>query len=374
MKTQYKLGLLAVGIVAVTSCAKHDPIADTAELGQPVPTCYWSVGSTVCKAGESFSFSGKYYTDPNHTPSHSEVWYNVVRSRSYSATAKLAGSALSFSKIASAVDTVRESQSIVRIDHDESFRSVHPLDSTKFLEEYDITGNVPTSQTLAPVDWKNVSTWDQGAFESYFPKGFDKEFCDSVVNLLTNNDSYYNALKNVYFNYPFSNEAVAAVNEQLGTQLPTDIKFDASDPMASTTDKSSRWYDTAIDPTGKNKDQAPIPVVIGYYYEDENGVVVECPAPVEGKDCFEVYDAAPWLFSRYDFDNGGPLCSVRAEYLLAFKALFSQISFDEWIYDSTERKYTAVYSLMYSLDAQFKVYDTDGNVGVAADTRTISIN
>ncbi len=364
MKTQYKLGLLAVGLLAVTSCAKHDPIGDIAEIGQPVPTCYWSVGSTACKAGENFTFTGKYYTDLDHTPSHSEVWYNVVRTESATATAKLAGSALPFSKSVTSTDTVRESQSIVRYEHDEAYK-------LEGLKEYQFSGEVPTSSTLAPVDWKNASTWSQETFETYFPAGFDTEFCAEVTDLLTKDGTYYNALKTVYINYPFSNEQFAAANAEFGSQLPADIKFDAADPQVAVTDKSQRWYDTAVDAEeGKN----PTPVVIGYYYK-ENGVVVECgSAPVEGKDCYEVYDAAPWLFSRYDFDAGAVICSVREEYLPVFKHLLSQITFPEWIYDSVEGKYTTVFSRTYSLDAQFKVFDTVGNVGTAADTRTISIN
>ena len=51
MKLQYKLGIMALGLIAFTSCEKNDPIANHVLVGQRVPTCYWEVGSTTCKAG-----------------------------------------------------------------------------------------------------------------------------------------------------------------------------------------------------------------------------------------------------------------------------------------------------------------------------------
>ena len=54
-----KVLLPAMAAAAMTGCANHDLIPDITEVGQAVPTVYWEVGSTVCKAGESFSFKGK---------------------------------------------------------------------------------------------------------------------------------------------------------------------------------------------------------------------------------------------------------------------------------------------------------------------------
>lgn len=372
MKTQYKLALLTLGLATVTSCAKHDPIADTMEIGQPVPTCYWSVGSSACKAGESFSFNGKYYTDDSHTPDHSEVWYLVKRQESAGATVKLAGKSLSYNKTVSSSDVVRENQSIVSFPHKEEYWNGY---------EYEISGSVPTSTTLSPVDWKSVSEWDQEKFDMYFPAGYADEFKTEVIDYLTKDSTYYAGLRTVYINYGFTNEQFAAVNSKYNLRFPTDIKIDPTDPQAAATDKSDRWYETS---------EADLTKIIGWYYKDVdangNTVIYEVAkdavtvnedgftAVYNGKNCFPVYDSAAWVFCRYDDDAGAIVRAVRAEYIPAFKELLALISFPDWIYDNTENQYSVVFTRGYMLDAQFRVYDTVGNVGKASDIRTITIN
>lgn len=372
MKTQYKLALLALGLATVTSCAKHDPLADKMEIGQPVPTCFWSVGSSACKAGEDFTFTGKYYTDDDHVPSHSEVWYLVKRDESASATVKLAGKSLSYNKSVNSTDTVRENQMIVSFPHSEDYWNGY---------EYEVNGSVPTSVTLSPVDWKNVSDWDQEKYDMYFPAGFADEFKAEVIEYLTKDSTYYNGLRTVYINYNFTNEQFAAVNSKYNLQFPTDIKIDPSDPQSAATDKSDRWYETT---------EADVNKIIGWYYKDVDGngntVIYEVAkdavtvnedgftATYNGKNCFPVYDSAPWVFCRYDDDAGAIVRAVRAAYIPAFKELLGIISFPEWIYDSSENQYTVVFTREYSLDAQFRVYDTVGNVGKASDIRNIKLN
>lgn len=372
MKTQYKLALLALGLATVTSCAKHDPLADAMEIGQPVPTCYWSVGSSACKAGDDFTFNGKYYTDDNHTPDHSEVWYLVKRDESASVTVKLAGRSLSYNKSIASTDTVRDNQSIVSFPHSEEYWNGY---------EYELNGSVPTSVTLSPVDWKNVSEWDQEKYDMYFPAGFAEEFMTEVIDYLTKDSTYYAGLRTVYINYNFTNEQFAAVNSKYNLQFPTDIKIDPSDPRSAATDKSDRWYETTENDPDK---------VTGWYYKDvdgnDNTVIYEVAKDVvtvdetglrgtyNGKNCFPVYDSAPWVFCRYDDDAGAIVKAVRASYIPAFKELLALISFPDWIYDSSENQYTVVFSREYSLDAQFRVYDTVGNVGKASDIRNIKLN
>lgn len=372
MKTQYKLALLALGLATVTSCAKHDPLADAMEIGQPVPTCYWSVGSSACKAGDDFTFNGKYYTDDNHTPDHSEVWYLVKRDESASVTVKLAGRSLSYNKSIASTDTVRDNQSIVSFPHSEEYWNGY---------EYELNGSVPTSVTLSPVDWKNVSEWDQEKYDMYFPAGFAEEFMTEVIDYLTKDSTYYAGLRTVYINYNFTNEQFAAVNSKYNLQFPTDIKIDPSDPQSAATDKSDRWYETTENDPDK---------VTGWYYKDvdgnDNTVIYEVAKDVvtvdetglrgtyNGKNCFPVYDSAPWVFCRYDDDAGAIVKAVRASYIPAFKELLALISFPDWIYDSSENQYTVVFSREYSLDAQFRVYDTVGNVGKASDIRNIKLN
>ncbi len=366
MKFQYKLAFIAAGLLAVSSCAKHDPIADMGQLGQVVPTTYWSVGSTACKAGEDFSFQGKYYITVDGVGiDHSEVWYNVARTESSSATVKLAGSVLKYTKTVASSDTVRDNQLIAIYPHDENYFSA--LDNC-----YIINSTVPTSATLSPVDWKEVSTWDQEKFDTYYPAGFAEEFCTEVVKLLCNDSTYYTGLKNVYINYPFTNEQFAEVNAKYNLNFPTDIKV-SDDPQESVSDKSDRWYETT---------EADDEKIIGWYYKDVdangNSVIIEVSGvekPTdETKNWYPVYDAAPWVFCRYDDDAGAIVRAVRANYMLGFRDLLGTITFPEWIYDSNNSQYAVTFSRQYELNSQFKVYDTLGNVGIASDVRVITLN
>ncbi|MCC8037219.1 MAG: hypothetical protein LIP02_03665 [Bacteroidales bacterium] len=379
MKNQYKIALMAAGLLAVTSCAKHDPIPDQMEIGVEVPTCYWSVGSTACKAGESFTFTGKYYTATDRVPHHSEVWYAVTKAESAAATVKLAGSALSYTKTVTLNDTVRESQSIAVFYHSEDLWNGY---------EYEVTGEVPTSSTLGPVDWKEVVEWDEDNFKQYYPEGFDTEFKAEVIAYLTNDSTYINSLRTVYINYAFTNEQFAAINSKYGISLPTDIENDPEDLGKAIEQKGNYWYTTT---------EASDDKITGYYYKtvDANGntIVVELgnDSSVTKDDdgnywkgeqrCFPVYDSCAWVFCRYDDDAGSIVNSVRPKWMEGFKELLTVISFPEWIYDSTNSFYTVEFSRSYSLDAKFKVYDRDpknadaaSRVGVAADVRTITLN
>ena len=370
MKIQYKAMILALGVAAsLSSCSTRDILEPIVDAGQAVPTAYWEVGSTVCKAGEKFSFQGKYNVEPGKQVAYSEVWYRVKRDESASATAKLAGNALGYTKTVSSADTMRTFTPIARFDH-----SLAEWDGY----EYIIKGEIPVSRTLNPVAWSKPREWDQERFDSYYPKGFQDEFRAEVIDLLTKDSTYYTSLRQVYINYPFSNEQFAAVNAKYDVNFPTDIKVDEEDQGSA--EKSDLWFSTV-----KASDDA----ITGYYYttlnEDGTAVVheiaMDLPTAAEdgtlqynGYRCYPVYKSAEWVFCRYNDDLGVILSTVRAKYMPAFKELLQVISFPEWIYDSTDREYNIDFSRNYNLETEFRVYDTDGEEGIANDRRVISIN
>lgn len=359
MNIKYCSLTLALAGLALGSCAKHDLLSENAELGVRVPTTYWEVGSTACKAGEEFSFKGKYYTEENHVPDHSEVWYSVERSESAAATVKLPGNTISYTQTVNNSEIVRSNQCIISFPHSMAEKSDKG-------NEYILTAGVPTSATLAPVDWKSPKVWDQTKFDTYYPDGFAQEFCEKVVEYLTKDSAYIAALQNTYINYPFTNEQFAAVNAKYNVDLPTDI--DQTKPEA---DKSDRWFSSRVHNESK---------VVGYYYntKDANGNIVCIEV---GKDyvnpdvnLFPVYSSSPWLFCRYDDEAGSVITSVRAKYMPAFKELIQQISFQEWIYDASNQCYSVTFGRTYSLESTFHVIDTEGNRGKASDIRVITIN
>ena len=360
MKLLYKSSILAFALVALSSCAKHDLFDNQTEMGERLPTCYWEVTSTACKAGENFEFKGKYYTEDKHVPDHSEVWYKITRNETAEATVKLCGTTLKYSQSVANSDVVRANQSVVSFAH-----SLAEWDGREFV----ISGQVPTSSTLSPVTWVNVTTWDQFKFDGFYPQGFADEFKKTVVDYLTKDDTYYEALKYAYINYPFTNEQFAEANAAHGVNLPTDIQM-KSDNGAG--DKSDRWFTTTT---------AYEAGIVGYYYItlDEQGKkvyheVAKDYEPIEGVNYYPVYKSCNWVFCRYDDDAGAIVSTVRPEYYPAFKQLLELISFEEWIYDTTNKSYAVNFTRNYVLEAEFHVYDTEGNEGIASDKREITIN
>ncbi len=377
MKIQFKLGLMAAGVLVLSSCEKHDLIADNLQIGQYVPTCYWEVGSTACKAGDSFTFKGKYYTEEGHTPLRSEVWYSVQRDESAAATCVLAGTSLSYTKTVAGNDTVRTSQVIAEFGHELAVWNGY---------EYEITGSVPVSRTLSPVSWMNLTEWTndtQERFNQYYPATFIDEFKETVIGYMTDVEtapSYYTALRTVYCNYEFSNERVEEVNAQFSTNLPT-VTIDENDPNVSVSEKSDLWFSTT---------EADPEAITGYYYTEvladssvvitevklEDVTVAEDGSVTLNADAtvvlYPVYKSAEWVFCRYDDDKGTIVSSVRESYLGAFAALLGDIKFEEWIYDG--KNYNVAFTRDYKVNAVFKVVDTAGNVGVASTSYDININ
>lgn len=365
MKIQYKTLLMALGAVAMlTSCEKNDPLDPIVVPGQKVPTTYWEVGSTTCKAGESFTFLGKYNLDyEGASPSYSEVWYRIVREESAAATVKLAGASLSYTKTVTDNQVVRSYQPIVRYNHDKAEWAGH---------EFRVNGVVPVSSTLKPINWKDAAEWDADRFAQYYPEGFASEFNSEVIELLTKDSTYYNALRQVYISHPFTMEQFAEVNSKYNLAFPTNIDMTKDDNGAA--EKSDAWFSTTT-VAATDAD------IIGWYYTtlDANGnkIVHEVPKDVvkqEGINYYAVYKSAAWVFCRYDDDLGAIISTVRAAYIPAFKDLLGSITFDQWIYDSSNKAYKVEFARKYSLDAQFRVYDTLGGEGIASDVRTILIN
>lgn len=354
MKIQYKLGLVALGGLMMSSCARHDIIDKVAPVGQEVPAAYWALNSTVVKAGSEFTFNGKYSTSPGHTPERCEVWYQIVRTEEASVLSKLGGTSLGYTHKATKTDTVRTYQSMAVFPHSAGVWDGH---------EFILDGAVPVSRTLAPIKWVDIAAWDEENFNSYYPADFKQGFLNTVLGYLTNEataQSYYNALRSIYISYNFSNELFAA------NGFP---EVDMTQPEA---DKSDKWYST----TTASED-----AIVGYYYytvENETNVVHEISIAENetftGEPTYPVYKSADWLFCRYDDNAGAIVTSVRAEWLPRFRAMLETIPFQDWIYDSANACYKVEFSRNYSLNTQFRVYDTEGNEGRAYDVITINVN
>lgn len=351
MKLNYKIGILAIALAGIiSSCAKHDPIADIGTLGQQLPTVSWELGSTVCKAGENVNFRALYYPAPGYTITHSEVWTAVSRSETAAATVKLTSS-LAYTKTYAKDDTVRRSQLVQSYDH-----SMAEWSESGY--EYELKASFPTSQTLVPVAWVSPDSWDQEKFDTYYPANFQEEFVSTVIDYLTKDSTYYTDLRHVYINYDFKKEQFEELNAKHHVEFPVET---------DNANKSDLWYTDTEKVIGK------------YYLTIENGITI-CheisldQEPPEGVTAYDVYDSSFWVFCRYSDDVGRAITSVRAEYMPYMKDLISLISFPEWVYNSVDKTYTVSFNRAYKLVPTVKVYDNNNKIGTDTDTKTIDIN
>ena len=347
MKLYKIFGALAFVAALTTSCAVHDPFADKMELGQVLPTVDWEQNSVLVKAGAFATFKAKYYTTSEKSIDHTEAWAMVTRSQEASATSKLT-SALSYTKSIASSDTVRSSQCMKRFEHSKAEWDGH---------EYVLADSFATSRTLAPVIWNAPTEWDQEKFDSYYPATFQSEFVDYLITALTKDSTYYNDLRNVYINYDFPKSKFEELNAQFKVDFPT---------VTEAGDKSDAWFTT---------DE-----VDHYYYEVVEGgvtVIKEIATPEqapEGANVYEIYKSSPWLMCRYSDDTGGKITNVRREHMPYGKELISSIPFIDWIYNTADKNYAVSFSRTYYLQPDFRVYDTDGKVGITSDNKEITLN
>ncbi len=355
MKIYNKLGIFAAGALLMTSCAVNDPFAENLEIGEVLPTVSWELSSTVCKAGNEAGFLGKYYTTAEGVSiDHSEVWGMIVRTESAAATQKLVTSPAYTLTVASN-DTVRGYHLLQTYPHNMA---------TDEGEEFHLNASFPTSKTLGPVTWAAPTEWDVNKFNDYYPATFQAEFCAKMVDYLTADSTYFTSLRNVYLLYDFTAEQIAAVNEKYPNNTP--LPFPAEGEV-----KDDLWFGVDTE------------TIVGYYYTTlEGGVTVEhevadttdVPSSIDPAKVFPVYKAPHWVFSRYSDNTGGAVTSVRAEYMPMWKELIEQIPFEAWIYSSADQNYAVEFTRKYSIAVQFKVVDTNNNVGRDTENKSIELN
>ena len=344
MKRYKEFGLMALLVLLTTSCAIHDPFADNGQLGQILPTVDWEQGSTLVKAGNYATFKGKYYTTSEKAIDHSEVWCLIKREQTATATSKLTTS-LTYTKNYSLTDTVRSMQRVATYAHSKAGRCR-------------VSTRRPTMRTSLPVTWVNPEEWDQEKFDSYYPSTFQQEFKDYMVRALTKDSTYYNDLRNVYIKYNFPIELFEQLNAQYKIDFPTDTTTDDKSNAWFTTDEVDHYYYITVADDGA-----------AVYHEIAN----ESDAPA-GANVQAVYKSAFWLFSRYSDDTGGKITTVRRQYMPYFQSMLETIPFTSWIYNTADKSFTVNFSRKYSLLPQFRVYDTDGKMGVTTDNKEVSLN
>jgi hypothetical protein len=192
MKTIFKTLALGLRITAFASCEMHDPFDENTITGAVGPEAYWTIESSMVKAGESMNFEGQYYSTEAKID-HSEVWYELFEKEDKMVTASLI-KAFTYSVTSNITAQKRVLQTIQSYAHSEDMWS----DS---LRAYVIKDNFPISNTLFPISWvqpKDLEGFDKN-LKAYFGENFAKNFKDSLTRTKMNVDNkrHYAAYMNV---------------------------------------------------------------------------------------------------------------------------------------------------------------------------------
>ena len=225
MKTIFKTLALGLLLVSVASCERHDPFDENTITGAVGPETYWTVESSMVKAGESMGFTGQYYSTVAKID-HSEVWYELFEKEDKLVTASLI-KAFTYSYTSNTTNQKRMLQTIQSYAHSEDLWS----DS---LRAYVLTDRFPVSNTLAPISWvqpKDLEGFDKN-LHAYFGENFAAEFKAGVTAKMnpSEDERNYAAYMNVLQGLSHLTDTIVTPN---GDQMPyvqwmTDSTFNAN--------------------------------------------------------------------------------------------------------------------------------------------------
>ena len=212
MKTIFKTLALGLLITAFASCEMHDPFDENTITGAVGPEAYWTIESSMVKAGESMNFEGQYYSTEAKID-HSEVWYELFEKEDKMVTASLI-KAFTYSVTSNTTTQKRVLQTIQSYAHSEDMWS----DS---LRAYVIKDNFPVSNTLFPISWvqpKDLEGFDKN-LNAYFGETFAKNFKDSLTRTKMNVDGkrHYAAYMNVLQGLSLLTDTIVTPN---GDRMP----------------------------------------------------------------------------------------------------------------------------------------------------------
>lgn len=190
MKMTFKIAALALLMVGVAACEKHDFFDENTITGAVGPENYWTIESAAVKAGESMNFIGQYYSTVAGID-HSEVWYDLHMKEDKLVSCALIKS-FTYSVTSSIVKPQRVLQTIQSYPHSEELWE----DS---LRAYVLRDAFPVSGTLAPIAW--VQPKDTIGFtknlNTYFGKTFADEFKAGVTEKMNTEPLNYAAYMEV---------------------------------------------------------------------------------------------------------------------------------------------------------------------------------
>ena len=251
MKTIFKTLALGLLLVAAASCEKHDPFDENTITGAVGPETYWTIESSMVKAGESMGFTGQYYSTVAKID-HSEVWYELFEKEDKLVTASLI-KAFTYSHTSNTTNQKRMLQTIASYEHSEDLWN----DS---LRAYVLTDRFPVSNTLAPISWvqpKDLDGFDKN-LHAYFGENFATEFKAGVTAKMnpSEEERNYAAYMNVLQGLSHLTDTIITPN---GDQMPyvqwmTDSTFNANTNawVKDFKQNDTIWSKTLFDTVGMN--------------------------------------------------------------------------------------------------------------------------
>ena len=348
MKTIFKTLALGLLLLSVASCEQHDPFDENTITGAVGPETYWTVESSMVKAGESMGFTGQYYSTVAKID-HSEVWYELFEKEDKVVTASLI-KAFTYSYTSNTTNQKRMLQTIQSYEHNENMWS----DS---LRAYVITDRFPVSYTLSPISWaqpKDLEGFDKN-LHAYFGENFAAEFKAGVTAKMnpSEDERNYGAYMNVLQGLSLLADTITTPN---GDRMPyvqwmTDSTFNAN---TNTWVKGFKQHDTIwskvnFDTIDFKVDSTPIkqgrpPVIVGYEYDT---TYITKP----GVD--EVVEVYPQI--KHDIDS----------------VWENHVTFYDLILGA--EGYSIEYQRNYYINAELRIYDEKGNYS-KTDSKEIGIN
>lgn len=336
MKTIFKTLALGLLITTFASCEMHDPFDENTITGAVGPEAYWTIESSMVKAGESMNFEGQYYSTEAKID-HSEVWYELFEKEDKLVTASLI-KAFTYSVISNTTAQKRVLQTIQSYAHNEDMWN-------DTLRAYVIKDKFPISNTLSPISWvqpKDLEGFDKN-LNAYFGENFAKNFKDSLTRTKMNVDGkrHYAAYMNVFQGLSLLTDTIVTIN---GDRMPyiqwmTDSTYNAN---TATWVKDFKQYDTIWSKTDF----------------DTIGLKVDSGFRLTGRppkqDTIWVYDTTyitkPWaLGTEYVYDKIISTVDTAWE---------KHVTFYDLIFGS--EGYSIEYKREYYINAELRVYDKKG--------------
>lgn len=347
MKTIFKTLALGLLLMTVASCEKHDPFDENTITGAVGPETYWTIESSMVKAGESMGFVGQYYSIVAKID-HSEVWYELFEKEDKLVTASLI-KAFTYSYTSSTTAQKRMLQTIASYPHSEELWS----DS---LRAYILDDRFPISNTLSPITWaqpKDLEGFDK-KLHAYFGETFADDFKAGLTAKMnpTEDERHYNAYMQVLGGLSLLNDTILTPN---GDRMPyqqwiTDSTFNAN---TASWNKGFKQYDTIWSKVNFD--------TLGFEWDTVIKQVGRPPKP-------DTTITKVWI-TKPQMDE---VVYVYPQIKAALDSVWeNHVSFYDLILGA--EGYSVEYKREYYINAELRIYDECGTYS-STDAKEISIN